>query len=485
MSTPVNAFSSATEMLAALRAGAISASELLELHLARIEQHDGTLNAIPIRCFDAARASAAAADRRRATGEDAALLGLPLTIKDCIDVAGLPGTAGVPDFAERIPEDNAPVSSRALGAGAVLLGKTNVPPMAGDWQADNPIFGRTNNPWDLGRTPGGSTGGGAAALAAGLTPLEFGSDIGGSIRVPAAFCGVFGHRPSETALPRSGHFPGTPLPNAGAVLGVQGPLARTAQDLELAFDVVAGPEIGEDVAWRLEIGPARHERLAGVRVAVLPWPEFVPLDTEIAAGWERLASDLRRLGATVATAQPEAFGDGQEHFKLYLSLLGAMTSQGIGPEDRAAMAANFRSWGNPFGNAWADGLDANPSDYIIWHSMREGYRASYRAFFREWDILLAPITLAPPFEHKTGDFGERSVSVNGQDIPYMLQVVPPGFATLAGQPATAFPIGLNSQGLPLGLQAIGPYLEDRTPLRFAQLVTREFGGFERPPLFAD
>lgn len=485
MAETIDTFATATEMLAALSNGQISAAELAELHIARIERLDPVLNAIPIRCFEAARARAAAADRSRAAGETGALLGLPLTIKDCIDVAGLLGTAGVPDFAERVPDLDAPVSARALQAGAVLLGKTNVPPMAGDWQADNPIFGRTNNPWDLNRTPGGSTGGGAAALAAGLTPLEFGSDIGGSIRVPAAFCGVFGHRPSETALPRSGHFPGTPLPNAGAVMGVLGPLARSAEDLELAFDVVAGPELGEDVAWRLEIGPARADTLAGFRVAVLPWPAWLPLDAEIAAGQARLAEQLRALGATVGTAQPDAFGDGRAHFALYLSLLGAMTSPGLGPEERAAMAAGYRSWGDEFGAAMAAGLDGNPSDYIIWHAQREVYRHSYRAFFRDWDILLAPITLVPPFEHTQVPMDERTLTIDGVTVPYLFQVAPPGFATLAGQPATPFPIRLNHAGLPLGLQAIGPYLEDRTPLRFAQLVAREFGGFQRPPAFAE
>src|SRR4029077_536804 len=162
-------------------------------------------------------------------------------------------------------EHDAPVTTRVKGAGAVVMAKTNVPQMLSDWQSNNPVYGRTNNPWDLSRTPGGSTGGGAAALAAGLTPLEFGSDIGGSIRVPAAFCGVYGHRPSETAMPRSGQFPFPPMPNDAVVMGVQGPLARSADDLERALDVPAGPEDGEDVGWRLSIPPPRRDRLADVR----------------------------------------------------------------------------------------------------------------------------------------------------------------------------------------------------------------------------
>ncbi|MGH2598831.1 MAG: amidase family protein, partial [Dehalococcoidia bacterium] len=178
--TQIDAFAPATEMLRALRAGEVSAVELLELHLRRIERHNPALNAIVTPCYEDARRTAEAADAARARGEDGPLLGLPLTIKDCIDVAGLRGTAGVVDFAERCPEEDSRVAARVRAAGAVLLGKTNIPPMAGDWQSDNPVFGRTNNPWDLERTPGGSTGGGAAALAAGLAALEFGSDIGGS-----------------------------------------------------------------------------------------------------------------------------------------------------------------------------------------------------------------------------------------------------------------------------------------------------------------
>ena len=175
------------------------------------------------------------------------------------------------------------VTARTRAAGAVLLGKTNVPPMLADWQSANPIFGRTNNPWDRGRTPGGSSGGSAAAIAAGLTALEVGSDIGGSIRVPAAFCGVYGHRPSETLLPRSGQFPMPPLPNGAVVMGVQGPLARSAEDLELALSVLAGPEVGEDVAWKVTLPAARRERLADFRVAVLPPIPWHPVDEQIRA----------------------------------------------------------------------------------------------------------------------------------------------------------------------------------------------------------
>ena len=244
MSDRVHAFTTATEMLAALRARRVSAVDLFDLHRRRIERHNSELNAIVEPDFERARGDAEAADTRRARGEDAPLLGLPMTLKESINVRGLRTTAGMSTWKDFRSEHDAPVTTRVKGAGAVVMAKTNVPQMLSDWQSNNPVYGRTNNPWDLGRTPGGSTGGGAAALAAGLTPLEFGSDIGGSIRVPAAFCGVYGHRPSETAMPRSGQFPMPPMPNAAVVMGVQGPMARSAEDLELALDVAAGPEVG-------------------------------------------------------------------------------------------------------------------------------------------------------------------------------------------------------------------------------------------------
>ena len=252
-----------------------------------------------VRDFERARQQARDADRAGARGEGGALLGLPMTIKESFNVAGLPTTCGVPEWRDFVSQHDAPAVQRTRAAGAVLLGKTNVPPMLADWQSANPIHGRANNPWDLGRTPGGSSGGSAAAIAAGLSALEVGSDIGGSIRVPAAFCGVYGHRPSETLLPKSGQFPLPPLPNAVGVMGVQGPIARSAEDLELALSVLAGPDAGEDVAWRVELPPARRDRLADFRVAVLPAVPWLAVDDEITRALQDVAARLGRLGATV------------------------------------------------------------------------------------------------------------------------------------------------------------------------------------------
>ncbi len=481
--TLLDAFSPATAMLEALRARRISSVELLEWHIRRIERYNPVLNAIVSDDFERARRAAVIADNLRASGVDTPLLGVPLTVKDCINVQGMLSTAGVPAYADHRAEADSLLVARLRAAGAIVAGKTNVPPLAQDWQTDNPVFGRTNNPWDPARTPGGSTGGGAAALAAGLTPLELGSDIGGSIRIPAAFCGVYGHKPSETALPRSGHFPGRSLPNPARVMGVQGPLARDAGDLELALDAIAGPDTGEDVAWRLALPPARAERLRDFRVAILPALDWQPVDAGIMEAMERLAQALSRAGLTVKEACPESFGDLRDHYRLYNSLLSVMVSPGQVVGDRRELAARLRAIGDEFITAFAGGLEASAADYLAWHARREDYRESFRVFFRDWDLLLAPVTIVPAFLHRQVPWMEDTLNVHGRIVPYARLGFYPSIATLSGQPATAFPVGLNGDGVPIGLQVIGPYLEDRTPIRFAALVQQAFGGYQSPPGF--
>ena len=479
-------FLSARAMLAALYYRKISSSELLEEHLARIARYNPTLNAIVTPNTEQARQRAKEADKALERGEPLGLLhGLPLTIKDTIEVAGLPATAGIAANAKRIPSKNAPVAQRVLDAGAVLLGKTNIPPYAGDWHADNPLFGRTNNPWDLKRTPGGSTGGGAAALAAGLTPLEFGSDLAGSIRLPAAFCGLYGHRPSESAVPRSGHFPGSPVPNPALIMGVQGPLARTAGDLELALEVIAGPVVGEDVAWRLELPAPRRHALAHFRVAVMPFSDWLPVDAEIASALEDLAGKLSGLGARVSQAQPEGF-DLKQHEETYAALIDILMFAELTDEQRARIVEGLRQSDDLFAPAQIKGLTANAPTLLKLLSKREYERAAFRAFFQEWDILLAPVTITPPIEHidPASSFQKRTLQIDGQSVPYGRIQIYPGLATLSGQPATAFPYGRTRGGLPIGLQAIGPYLEDYTTIYFAELLEQEFGGFTPPPGFS-
>ena len=475
------AFAPATEMLRALHAREVSAVELLNLHVKRIERYNGPLNAVITRDFERAHDDAVAADAARARGGDGALLGLPLTVKDAIDVQGLPSTAGRVDRAHHRATSDALLVARVRAAGGIVMGKTNVPTNLADSQADNPLFGRTNNPWNPDRTPGGSSGGSAAALAAGLTPLEFGSDLSGSIRYPAAWSGVYGHLPSSTVIPRTGHFPGSSLPNPAIPFGMLGPLARSADDLALALDVVAGPEIGEEVAWQLRLPPARHQRLSAYRVAIFPGASGRPVHHEIAAAIDTLASTLSRAGAHVEQATPELVGDGFAHHVVLQMLLSAITRSGLPPAERAARAAMHRASGALFSEARARGIEATIGDYIGLHGRREQYRAAWRAFFRDWDVLLAPVVMVPAPQHTSEPRETRTFTVGSEAVDARTQVAYCGLATLSGLPATAFPLGLTRDGLPIGIQAIGPYLEDRTTITFARLVAEVAGGFQPPP----
>jgi amidase len=487
MSARLDPFTTATGLLAALRDRQLSAVELLELHQQRYARFNPELNAIVEPAFEEARHAAEAADARRARGEDAPLLGLPMTLKESINVRGLRTTVGMPPWKDFRSEHDAPVTARVKAAGAAVMGKTNVPRMLADWQSNNPIYGRTSNPWDRTRTPGGSSGGSAAALAAGLTPLEFGSDIGGSIRVPAAFCGVYGHRPSETAMPRSGQFPFPPMANPAVFMGVQGPMARSAEDLSLALDVAAGPEAGEDVGWRLTLPAARHQRLGEFRVAVLPPIAWTPLDAEISTAIDSLAAALGRAGCQVKSVQPPELGDFRAHYALYLSLLAAVQLSRVPPEQRHARLSVLRTRDDEWSRASQRGAESAAPDYIAWVGQREHIRIAWRSFFREWDVLIAPAFFTPAYPHWDKPWPDteasirRTLDVNGQPVLEELGLFYPSVATVAGQPATAMPVGLTRGGLPIGVQVIGPYLEDRTPLRFAELVAGELGGFRAPP----
>ena len=286
----------AGDLVAALADRRIGALELTDIAIARIEAVDGPINAVVVRDFDRARDAARAADAALARGERRPLLGLPMTVKESHNVAGLRTSWGVELFGRWIAPQDAVGVARLKAAGAVILGKTNVPPMLADWQSDNPLYGRTNNPLDLARSPGGSSGGGAAALAAGMVPLEFGSDIGGSIRVPAAFCGVYGHKPSYGIIPPRGHAP--PGADGAAIpLSVIGPLARDVADLERALEVLAGPDADEAAGWGLQLPAARHDRLADYRVLLLTAHPAAAVDAGVADALEALGG---RLGAAAA-----------------------------------------------------------------------------------------------------------------------------------------------------------------------------------------
>jgi amidase len=449
---------SASELVAAVAARKVSALELTDQAIARIEARDGPINAVVVRDFDRARTQAKAADAALARGERGALLGLPMTVKESHNVAGLPTTWGFEHARGFVaPEDSVGVA-RLKAAGAVILGKTNIPVALADWQSVNPIYGRTSNPYDLTRSPGGSSGGGAAAVAAGMVPLEFGSDIGGSIRVPAAFCGLFGHKPSYDLVPLKGHAP-PGLDGAGIALAVVGPLARTAADLQLALGVLAGPQGEQAKGYRLALPPARHGRLADHRVLILAEHPIAATDSEIRGALEGLGERLAKLGATVIRSS-DRLPDLAEAHALYGQMMGVAMSRG-GPEPSTATA-----------HEWMAMLDG-----------QEFVRRAWAALFQEVDVVLAPVMGAVAFPHtQVGPETANGLIIDGQPTPYFNQLAWPGLATLANLPATAVPIGQTRAGLPIGAQVIGPYLEDLTTLGFAGLMEREFGGFVPPRL---
>jgi len=443
---------SAGTMASALAGREVSAVELCEAAIEAIERLDGPINAVVVRDFDRAREAAKAADAALARGERRPLLGVPMTVKEAFNVAGLPTTWGLPAARDWIAPTDATGVARLKAAGAVILGKTNVPPMLADWQSDNPIYGRTNHPLDLTRTPGGSSGGGAAAVAAGMVPLEFGSDIGGSIRVPSAFCGLYGHKPSYNLVPQRGHSP-PGFDGADPPLNVVGPIARTASDLVLALGILAGPGENEEVGYSLALPAPRHERLADFRVLIVDSHPLAALDSEIQAALHDLAARIEREGASVAR-RSDRLPDLAAAQAVYWTLL--MTTMSRGGPPQPGLASDTIS-----AHAWMNALDAQLE-----------VRRRWTHLFEVFDIVLAPVMGVVAFAHDRADFNSRIHLIDGVETPYAAQIAWPGMATLANLPATAMPVGKTRAGLPIGLQAIGPYLEDYTTLAFASLVER-------------
>lgn len=481
---------SATELLALLRTRKLSAIELLERCLARVDRYNRDFNLVVATDIEGARRAARQADEATARGDETGRLhGLPMTLKDVWEVEGMTATCGFPHLANHRPVRDADAVARLRGEGAIFFGKTNVPVGAGDHQSYNPVYGQSNNPWNPSRTVGGSSGGAAGAVAAGLTPLELGSDIGGSIRCPAHFCGVYGHKPSFGLVPMRGHIP--PMPGAlfAIELGVGGPIARSAQDLELALDVLAAPGELERGALRLEIPPSRQENLRHFRVALWADSTALGVDARCVAAIEEYAADLRRAGVHLERARPDF--DPREVYKLYIEVLFSVFSGGM-PDDAlkafADAAAGLAPDDDSYPSRIARAVRMSHHGFMALAERREQLFRAWRRFFESHDVLLCPImpTVAFAHDHSGDEFGHvaqyhRTTLIDGVRRPYLDGLQWPGVITVANLPATALPTGRLIDGLPMGLQVVGPYLEDRTPLRFAQLAEREFGGFVPPP----
>ena len=428
---------SALAIAAAVRSGETTALAETEVAIARIEARNPALNAVVVRDYDRARAAAAALDARIADGFDAPRLGVPMTIKESFDVAGLPTTFGMPPFKDFVAKEDAVAVRRLKAAGAIILGKTNVPPMLADIQSSNPVYGRTLNAHHPERVAGGSSGGSAVALASGMVPLEFGSDIGGSIRVPAAFNGVWGHKPTWGVLPTDGHFhPGTD--SARTVLSVIGPLARDADDLDAAIDVVADHPL-----------KASTPRSAGdLRVLLLTSHPLATAQDTIVVALETLGATLEQAGARVDRAS-ELLPDLARQHDAYWNMLNIAMSRRGPPDDRPSVSVE--TW-------------------FHLHDEQARIQRQWRRLFKEYDAVIAPTVGMTAFPHDDTPLAARRLDIDGADTQFFHQFAWPGLATLPMLPATSVPIGHDADGLPIGVQVIADLYADHHAIAVARIA---------------
>jgi len=478
-------FEDATELARRVRDGECSSLELTDHYIDRIERLDGEVNAVVVRDFERAREAARAADARQAAGESLGPLhGVPFTIKESYNATGLPTTWGFPQLRDNIATEDAHAVARYREAGAVLLGKTNVPIALGDFQSYNEIYGTTGNPWDVTRTPGGSSGGSAAAMVAGFSGFESGSDIGSSIRNPAHFCGVYGHKPTWGIFPPQGQsLPGQVAPTD---LAVCGPMARSARDLRQLMDVASGAQPLNARGWRLELPAADKRSLSDYRVAIWATDERAPVSDEVQQRAIATGELLSKLGATVSDVARPDYDITLGH-RAYLGLLNSVTGARLPPEARGRLI-QIAQEADPDDHSQrvesARGMTLSHADWLASNGVREHMRYAWRDFFGDWDILIAPQMATTAFEHDHAPFGKRTLGVDGEQRPYFDALFWAGIATAPYLPSTVFPTGLAADGLPIGLQAIGAEYTDRLTIDFTRLLAEELGGCVYPDAFA-
>jgi amidase len=438
----------------------VSSRELTELLLARIDEVNPAVNAVVELRPEEALREAAAADDAIARGSGGPLQGVPMTVKDSFNVAGLHTTWGNPAFKDSGADADATLVQRLKQAGAIIVGKTNVHFMLADFgQTANELYGITSNPWDVARTPGGSSGGGSAALAAGMTFLEYGSDLVGSIRIPASFCGVYGLKPSVGIVPLTGFQPPDAQvdPSDMTYMSAVGPLGRSTRDLRIALEATAGPEAPTAHAYSWNLWRPRHTRLDEFRVGVVFDHESAPVSSEVTALLSHAVDAVARAGATVVEGWPDGIDPVElsESFGYHVGLFFAFQDPG---EDFPRLL-----------------------EFIEQENRRMGARAAWSRYFDDFDVFVCPANFTPAFPHDDRPFDERTITTPEGERPYSDQPFWISHASLPGLPAVAAPIGRTAGGLPVGAQIIGPLYEDDTPVTFAELLGKVVGGYE-PPL---
>ncbi len=476
-------FRSATELARLLKSRKISAGELLDLCLDQYARHNDRLNAIVVTDIDRARKSAAAADRRLRAGKTIGIFdGVPMTAKESFDWAGTPSTWGAPRLRDNIATSTAVALQRLTDAGAVIYGKTNVPLMLADWQSFNDIYGTTNNPWDVTRSPGGSSGGAAVALSTGMSALEIGSDIGASIRNPAHYCGVYGHKPTWGVVPYRGHYlPGVVHPTD---ISVAGPLARSARDLGAMMRLLAGSDSTDARAITIKLPQAKQTSLKGFRVAVMLSDPVSEVDQPVQEMIAKLAKFLERKVKTLSMKARPDFST-REAMDVFVALLRSATSRRQTAEEFALNAAQASELGADGDSYYAKMIRAYVMPHRSWlmvNERRHQMRLLWERFFEDWDVLLCPAAASAAFPHDhMGERHERTIAVNGKTIPTTDQLFWAGYSGCFLLPSTVAPLGLTPQGLPSGVQIITRQYGDHTSIRFAELLEREYAGFVPPP----
>ena len=482
----------AHELASNIRELKISSQEVLEAHLDQVAKHNPSLNAIVTTNEQQARQRAKEADEALSRDELwGPLHGVPVTIKDVFETAGLRTTSSFKPLANYVPKQDATVVARLRRAGAIIMGKTNTPEMAGDEQTNSPLFGRTNNPWNLERTPGGSSGGSAAAVAAGMSPLDIGSDIGGSVRNPAHFCGVFSLKPTDYRVPFTGHIPPPPGTNTRGLLRyflTPGPLARSVEDLRLTLTVIAGPDERE---WEvppvpLTDSPARS--LSNLRIA---WNDDfgIPVSLEIRSALAGFGEKLSQLGCHVQRSVPPEF-----NFVHALQVYGELKEAAFTVRSSPLHLPRFLWRGlsalipgsNPISRGLMHGAGATLQSHATALSRRDILISKMESFLTDWDVWLCPVAALPAYPHLNSrnpiEQLSATVEVDGQKIPYLLATsMFTSLFNLTGNPVVVLPLSRTKDGLPIGIQLIGRRWKDMELLAVAQTLSEVIGPFQAPP----
>lgn len=466
--------SSAIELAAAVARREISARELLDLHVAHLDRCNPPINAVVTLALEEATAGAAEADRLAAAGRPLGPLhGVPVTIKDALETKGIRTTCGMGRYRDHVPAQDAVAVARLRAGGAIVFGKTNTPAGVADYQTSSALFGTTSNPWNTDRSAGGSSGGSAAAVAAGISSLDLGSDLYGSIRNPAHCCGVYGHKPSFGVVPTLGHIPPAPGSMHQVDLSVVGPLARSPGDLDLALRLCAGPVPSDAVGWRLSLPAPRHKALEAFRVAVWLDDPRAPVDSQVSEVLEVVVDALESAGARVdRTARPQVDLDWANElyrtFTMPIFIAGTARDadihalqearQGLADDDTSPLAGMSRHAALPH------------LDWMKAVEKRAQLRRLLGSFFEDHDVLVTTAVPVTAWPHDDRPQADRTLTINGTATNAGSFGAWMAIAGLGGLPATVAPVGLAGDGLPVGLQIIGPFLEDRTTIAFARLL---------------